>query len=72
MVVRLWNVSDPAAAALMTAFYKNLKAGMPKAKALQEAKRTLRTQVYRDESGKIHDAPSPYFWAPFVLVGEPN
>jgi CHAT domain-containing protein len=42
----------------MSEFYRELKAGVNKAEALQRAQLT----VFASEK-------SPYFWAPFVLVG---
>jgi CHAT domain-containing protein len=62
VVVSLWNVNDIATAALMKAFYKNLRQGMSKDAALRQAKlRLLRGQ----QPAWRH----PYYWAPFVLVG---
>ena len=46
---------------LMKAFYEGLKAGKSKGAALREAERTLRTdERYRH----------PYYWAPFILIGD--
>jgi CHAT domain-containing protein len=64
-VVSLWNVNDVATADLMKSFYQNLGRGMPKDEALRQAKVSLlksRQRMWQH----------PYFWAPFVLVGEPN
>ncbi|NMF63205.1 CHAT domain-containing protein [Brasilonema octagenarum] len=54
----LWSVDDEATANLMSWFYKELKAGVNKAEALQRAQLAVFAQQ-----------KSPYFWAPFVLVG---
>ncbi len=63
VVVSLWNVNDIATASLMKSFYKNLKQGMGKDEALRQAKlELLRSQ----QPAWRH----PYYWAPFVLVGE--
>jgi len=72
VVVSLWSVSDPATAALMVEFYRGLKDGLSKGEALRRAKETLRTQGYRDGSGRLRSGASPYLWAPFILVGDPN
>ncbi|MFN6540607.1 MAG: CHAT domain-containing protein [Nostoc sp. EkiNYC01] len=49
---------------LVTAFYKNWKEkGMSKAKALQEAQKTL----IREEC--LADSCHPAHWAPFILIG---
>ena len=63
VVVSLWNVNDTATATLMKAFYGNLRKGLPKDEALRQAKLELikgQKRVWRQ----------PYFWAPFVLIGE--
>jgi len=65
VMVSLWNVNDIATATLMKAFYKKLKQGLPKDDALRQAKLELlrgQQQAWRH----------PYYWAPFVLVGEPH
>ena len=46
---------------LMEAFYRGLRDGRSKAGALAEAKRQLAA------SGRFSH---PFYWAPFVLVGE--
>jgi len=64
VVASLWNVNDAATTDLMKAFYKKMKDGLTPARALQAAK----LQMMR--SG-IAAYRTPYFWAAFVLVGEP-
>lgn len=54
----LWSVDDASTANLMSQFYQELKAGVNKAEALRRAQ----LAVFDQEK-------SPYFWAPFVLVG---
>ncbi len=54
----LWSVDDRFTADLMSEFYRGLKAGLNKAEALQRAQ----LAVFAKEK-------SPYFWAPFVLLG---
>ncbi len=49
----------------MKAFYKNLKQGMSKDDALRQAKLEL---LRGQQPAWRH----PYYWAPFVLVGESN
>lgn len=63
VVVSLWNVNDSATAVLMKEFYANLNRGLDEKTALRQAKlRMLRNSnpLWRH----------PYYWAPFVLVGE--
>jgi CHAT domain-containing protein len=65
VAVSLWNVNDIATASLMKAFYKNLNRGLSKDDALRQAKLELlhgRQRAWRH----------PYYWAPFVLVGDAN
>ena len=66
VVASLWSVDDEATAVLMEAFYTHLKAGMGKAEALTAAQSDLR-----------HDAAHPqwahpFYWAAFVLTGDPG
>jgi CHAT domain-containing protein len=62
-VVSQWQVSDMATADLMTAFYGNLKRGEKKGAALRKAG----LQLMRKQ-GTTH----PYYWAPFILMGDWN
>ena len=63
MVVSLWRVNDQSTAILMTNFYKNLLSYKSNhfSSALREAKLTMiKNKKYS----------SPYYWAPFILIGE--
>ena len=63
VVVSLWPVDDAATARLMTDFYRPLAAadsGADFAAALSQAKRAMIA------AGPKH----PFYWAPFVLVGD--
>ena len=66
VVMSLWSVPDAETQELMTDFYRRMKVGTGKAKALQEASLAL-MQARREKVGAAH----PYFWAAFVCVGEP-
>lgn len=60
-IASLWSVSDRSTASLMIEFYRELgKPGTTKAEALRRAQVTL---LHQD------DYTSPYYWAPFVLLG---
>ena len=59
LVVSLWLVNDASTAQLMEGFYRCLQAGQSKAAALRAAQRAL-----------LATNPHPYYWAPFVLVGQ--
>ncbi|MBD2095764.1 CHAT domain-containing protein [Trichocoleus sp. FACHB-591] len=57
----LWSVGDRSTALLMIEFYRELgKPGMTKAEALRRAQVSLLHQ---------EDYNSPYYWSPFVLLG---
>lgn len=57
----LWQVNDNSASRLMVQFYTELKkGGVSKAEALHRAQKTLIAQP---------EYQNPYFWAPYILVG---
>ncbi len=61
VVVSVWRVADASTAELMVGFYRHLDRGDDKAEALRRAKLELM---------KNPRYAHPYFWAPFVLIGE--
>ena len=61
IIASLWRVSDPSTAVLMGKFYERLKAGDAKLSAFNEARKAMR---------KGH--PQPYYWAPFIYIGDPR
>lgn len=65
VAVSLWSVNDIATASLMKSFYQNLQQGKAKDEALREAKLTLL-------KGQQRAWRHPYYWAAFVLMGEPQ
>lgn len=62
VMVSFWSVADQSTATLMKLFYQQLLEGSSKdlSTALRQAKLTLITQ---------HRYASPYYWAPFILIG---
>ena len=60
----LWYVDDEATGVLMTRFYRHLRAGLPKDRALQQAQFD-----YLDAADGLR--ASPFFWAAPVLYGSP-
>ncbi len=63
-IATLWGANDEATAELMSKFYENLAADtqISKAKALRQAQISL---LATQDSQYRH----PYYWAPFVLIG---
>jgi CHAT domain-containing protein/Tfp pilus assembly protein PilF len=59
LLLSLWDVHDRSTAELMQSFYKRYMETGNMAVSLQTAMKQLRQQN-----------PHPYFWAPFVLVGQ--
>lgn len=58
----LWSVSEAGSVKLVETFFKNLKEG----KSTLESLRLARDEIRK--SGYDH----PFYWAPFILVGEVN
>ena len=60
LLLSLWNVNDISTAALMVRFYQEWQQGSSKSTALRSAMLAVREEY-----------PNPFFWAPFLLVGNP-
>ena len=70
-VVSLWKVEDQSTSLLMERFYQNLKRGLSKAEALRQAKLDImRSSIDLKATGMRQDLASPFYWAPFILVGD--
>lgn len=63
LVVSLWKVQDRSTADLMVNLYREIGRTQTKSEALRQAKLSLIQQ------GRYAD---PYYWAPFVLTGDPE
>jgi CHAT domain-containing protein len=61
LLVTLWEIDDSSTQDFMIAFYREIACGAACSSALQSAAREVR--------GKY---PHPYYWAPFLLVGDPD
>jgi CHAT domain-containing protein len=61
--VSLWKVADDSTPHLMESFYGEMLAGTPKADALRRAQLEI-----LQHSSYAH----PFWWAPFVVVGQPR
>ncbi|MBV6506120.1 MAG: Photosystem I assembly protein Ycf3 [Syntrophorhabdaceae bacterium] len=65
LLVSLWQVNDASTAKLMREFYAAMLAGQSKAAALRQAKQHLINS--RTANPKF---AMPYYWAPFILIGQ--
>lgn len=61
VIASLWLVDDKPTNELMASFYKHLMSGMGKAEALRAAQSDTRRKY-----------PDPFYWASFVLTGDPG
>ncbi len=60
VIMSLWSVAEVSSVKLVESFFKHLKEGKSKLEALRLARKEIR------DAGYDH----PFFWAPFILVGE--
>ncbi|MEO0142285.1 MAG: CHAT domain-containing protein, partial [candidate division WOR-3 bacterium] len=61
LIAGLWEIADEASVKLVKEFYSRLKKGEAKSKSLKEA------QIVLLNSSEFSH---PFFWAPFVLIGD--
>lgn len=64
LIVSLWSVEAKSTYEYMKNFYKEIKEGRNKAEALQK----IQIEFINGKYGEIYS--HPYFWAPFVLIGD--
>jgi CHAT domain-containing protein len=67
LVTSLFSVPDRETRQLMRSFYGNLKAGKDELDALREAQLAI-----IERRRKENDAALPFFWAGFIVVGNPR
>ncbi|MFC1833458.1 CHAT domain-containing protein [Thermodesulfobacteriota bacterium] len=60
VLMSLWSVAQRSSVDMVRSYLKHVKDGKPKLEAMQLARKEIR------EAGYDH----PFFWAPFILVGE--
>jgi CHAT domain-containing protein/Tfp pilus assembly protein PilF len=82
VIVSLWSVESNSTVELMKIFYSHLTSGRSKEEALRLAKQELKNQGMASDrpsrgvtivgqDKKIQaDTSHPFFWAPFILIGE--
>lgn len=63
VVMSLWEVEDQSGSEIVKLFYRNLKRGYSKSKALRKARRE-----YLDEAVQMRS--HPYFWSTLVIMGD--
>ncbi len=69
LLVSHWSVDSQSTKTLMTSTFRNIKSGMPSLTAVSGAQRELVAGRY--QSGQYHfSRANPFFWAPFVYVGD--
>ena len=73
-VATLWDVADQSTSQLMQQFYANIRGGNSKGEALRQAQLSLlgnyRAQSQVSGAACSHTYDHPYYWAPFVLIGD--
>jgi len=62
VLMTLWSVSEDSSVQLVETFFEQLKGGKDKLEAMRLAREAIR------DEGFDH----PFFWAPFIIVGEVN
>ena len=69
LMVSHWSVESSATQALVTGTFREVKAGKSPVEALAAAEQALATTSEASE-GRSFSRAHPFFWAPFVVVGE--
>ncbi|GAI74091.1 unnamed protein product, partial [marine sediment metagenome] len=74
ILVTHWSVESQAARDLMIETFRAIKEGSRSDEALWKAKIKMKKSTFLPDKDKLPDyelpRSHPYFWAPFVLVGE--
>ena len=69
----LWLVNDPATSLLMRDFYRRLPLSSSKSEALRQVQVSFitgkLTQKDISTNAQMIDFTHPYYWAPFILIG---
>ncbi len=60
VLMTLWAVDEEASVKLVSAFFRHLKSGKSKLESLNLARKDIRQAGF----------DRPYYWAPFILLGE--
>ncbi|WP_298554854.1 CHAT domain-containing protein [uncultured Algibacter sp.] len=65
ILTSLWKIDEQSSSKIIQLFYDNIKKGLPKDKALQQAKLDY---IDKSEGRVVH----PQYWAGLVLIGDTN
>ncbi|HEY4374322.1 MAG TPA: CHAT domain-containing tetratricopeptide repeat protein [Burkholderiales bacterium] len=69
LMVSHWSVESSSTEALVSGTFREVKAGKPPADALAAAEQTL-AGTSETADGRSFSRSHPFFWAPFVVVGD--
>jgi CHAT domain-containing protein/Tfp pilus assembly protein PilF len=76
VIASLWSIADASTSLLMREFYRVREAtpGMSKAEALRQAQLALlegriKPVIIKGASNPVESYAHPYYWAPFILIG---
>ncbi|GEM_PF-3057949 len=74
VVATLWSVNDESTTILMAHFYEELNGdkAISKAEALRRAQEKLLNGILLPNTPKNNKFNRPFFWAPFILLGNSN
>lgn len=74
VMATLWEVDDESTGEFMRRFYRELTQtpGVTKAQALQRAQLALLQGEIKRQGAVKEDFTHPYYWAPFILLGNGN
>lgn len=71
VIASLWRVDDQSTYMLFNHFYSLINIGVSKSEALRKAKYHVRSYTRSDDLGNItHPFADPFYWAPFILIGD--
>ena len=69
LLVSHWSVDSLSTKALMTSTFRHVRAGQPVIQAVSEARRAMVQGAYSNGPYNFSRG-HPFFWAPFVYVGD--
>ena len=72
LLMSLWTVEDRSTAAWMENFYRALRSGHGKAEAARVSQLAHIHLLSSNPNGLPEAYAHPYYWAPFILVGDPG